>query len=212
MRTDNLIAALVADSSVKERPVHKAMLLLLAAALTVVSIGFVVWLPVRSDLASTWAVLAVAVKFMASMILAVCGTRLALALAEPGRKIRPECLAILAAPGFILLALGIELMVEGFGDWQHRLVGMKQIACLVLVPTLSLLPLAALLLALRNGAASRPVITGTVCGLAAAGMGAMFYSLVCTDDSMLFVMTWYGLAAAITAAIGAIGGRILLKW
>jgi hypothetical protein len=212
MKTDHLIAALVADSSVKERPLFKATMTSLAAALVLVSIGFVIWLPIRSDLGTPWATLAIAVKFMASMILAVCGTRLAMALSEPGRKIRPECLAILAAPGLVLLALSIELMVEGFGDWQHRLVGMKQIACLILVPALSLMPLTALLLAMRTGATTRPIVTGTVCGLAAAGMGAMFYSLVCTDDSMLFVMTWYGLAAIIVAAIGAIGGKMLLKW
>ncbi|TIM18804.1 MAG: DUF1109 family protein, partial [Mesorhizobium sp.] len=34
----------------------------------------------------------------------------------------------------------------------------------------------------------------------------------CFDDSPLFVATWYTIAIAILAALGAFGGRLLVRW
>ena len=62
---------------------------------------------------------------------------------------------------------------------------------MILIPMLSVLPLAALLFALRQGAPSRPALTGAVAGLAATGIGATLYASHCMDDSPLFMAAWY---------------------
>ena len=67
------------------------------------------------------------------------------------------------------------------------------------------------LFALRRGAPSRPTVAGAFAGLLSAGLAATLYAAHCTDDSPMFVATWYSLAAVIVAAIGAFAGsRVLI--
>jgi hypothetical protein len=75
---------------------------------------------------------------------------------------------------------------------------------------LSIGPLASLLAALRCGAPSSPGLAGAVAGLAASGIAATLYAANCTDDSALFMMTWYPIATLIAA--GYLLGRKLLRW
>jgi hypothetical protein len=65
---------------------------------------------------------------------------------------------------------------------------------------------------LRRGAATRPMLTGAVAGLIAGGIAATFYASHCVDDSPLFVATWYVIAIAFVALVGAIAGRWVLRW
>jgi hypothetical protein len=93
-----------------------------------------------------------------------------------------------------------------------RLVGHNARFCLTLIPLLSIGPLACLLAALREGAPSNPGLAGAVAGLAASGIAATFYAANCTDDSALFVITWYPIATLIVATAGYLIGRKLLRW
>ena len=79
--------------------------------------------------------------------------------------------------------------------------------CLTLVPLFSIPPLAALILALREGAPRYPALTGALAGVAAAGVAATIYATNCTDDSPLFVATWYPLATLVGGRRGALAGR-----
>jgi len=72
--------------------------------------------------------------------------------------------------------------------------------------------LAAALLALRRGAPSRPAVTGAFAGLLSAGLAATLYAAHCTDDSPMFVATWYTIAVGLVAAIGALAGSRVLKF
>jgi hypothetical protein len=73
-------------------------------------------------------------------------------------------------------------------------------------------PLAVFLAALRHGAPTRPRLAGAVAGLLAGGIAATFYAAHCTDDSPLFVATWYSIAIAGLVALGAICGRRVARW
>ena len=78
------------------------------------------------------------------------------------------------------------------------------------VPLMSLPLLAASLFGLRHGAPTRPAVAGAMAGLLSAGLAATLYASHCTDDSPLFVATWYSIGAALIAALGAlIGSRVL---
>ena len=93
-----------------------------------------------------------------------------------------------------------------------HLVGHNARHCLTLIPLLSFGPLACLLAALHKGAPSSPGLAGAVAGLAASGIAATFYAANCTDDSALFVMTWYPIATLIVTIGGYLVGRNLLRW
>jgi hypothetical protein len=65
---------------------------------------------------------------------------------------------------------------------------------------------------LRHGAPSRPTLAGAVAGLAAGGLAATFYAAHCTDDSPLFVATWYTIAIAVLTLLGALGASRIARW
>jgi hypothetical protein len=45
-----------------------------------------------------------------------------------------------------------------------------------------------------------------------AGLAATLYASHCTDDSPLFVATWYTLSTALVTMIGALAGSRLLRF
>ena len=74
------------------------------------------------------------------------------------------------------------------------------------------MPLAAVLAILRSGAPASPALAGGAAGLLAAAAAGALYAFHCFDDSPLFVVTWYGLAALLVIALGAVAGHRLLRW
>jgi hypothetical protein len=93
-----------------------------------------------------------------------------------------------------------------------RLVGHNSRVCMTAIPLLSLPLLAAALIGLRHGAPARPAFAGALAGMLSAGFAATLYAAQCTDDSPLFVATWYTIATAMVAAIGALAGSRLLRF
>jgi hypothetical protein len=77
---------------------------------------------------------------------------------------------------------------------------------------LAMAPLAAVLVSLRSAAPASPALAGAAAGFLAAAAGAALYAFHCFDDSPLFVVTWYVLAAIPVVILGAIAGHRLLRW
>jgi hypothetical protein len=211
MKTEQLVAALIADRSAGARSLTRTLSLALLAG-GVISLGlFFAALGPRQDLAAalaTWrfelklgvVMLALAVAFL--LCRALCRP---VPVPHPGRYLLP--LAALAA-----VAVLIELVAVPMDTWRARLVGSNSLICLTAVPALSLAPLAVMLAMLRSAAPASPALAGAAAGLLAAAGGATLYAFHCFDDSPLFVVTWYSLAAMIVVAIGALAGRRLLRW
>ena len=53
---------------------------------------------------------------------------------------------------------------------------------------------------------------GALMQRAAAGLAATLYASHCTDDSPLFVATWYPIATAMVVAAGALIGAKVLRF
>src|SRR5258706_14459935 len=92
-----------------------------------------------------------------------------------------------------------------------RLVGNNSRLCMTAIPLMSLPLLVAALIGLRHGAPTRPAVAGAIAGLLSAGLAATLYASHCTDDSPLFVATWYTIAPALLCAIGALAGSSGLR-
>ena len=211
MKTEQLMAALVADRAGRVGSLTRAQLLALLAG-GVISLGlFFATLGPRKDLAAVAATWRFDLKLVVVLLALVVAFGLCrelcrpIPLQHPGRRLLP--LAALAA-----VAVAVELVAVPAGSWGTRLVGSNSLICLTMVPVFSLAPLAALLAMLRSAAPASPALAGAAAGLLAAASGALLYAFHCFDDSPLFVVTWYSLAAMITMAIGAIAGRRLLRW
>lgn len=117
---------------------------------------------------------------------------------------------LLLPVGLLAVAIGSEAMMAPAMPMTMRLVGKNSRWCMSAIPAMSLPLLAGALFGLRHGAPSRPALAGALAGLLSAGLAATLYASHCTDDSPLFVATWYTIATAIVTAIGAaVGSRVL---
>ena len=211
MKTDDLIAALAADSRTGPPP-GRVLWPALAAALAGAVLLVWVILGFRPDLGQSLITPLPAMRYLLTAALGVLGVRLALVLARPeGRSLAR--LWPLAVP--VTLALGLLVWAYASTPAEGRqmaLVGKTMVTCLVTIPLLSILPVTAILLALRRGATTAPALAGFAAGLGGSGLAAMTYAMHCIEDSPLFYVTWYGLAiGGVTVATTLIGAR-LLRW
>jgi hypothetical protein len=166
----------------------------------------------RSDLATAVEQPRFLFKYVFTLTLLASAMGLLLHLARPGAIPTGWLRALVAAPVLLALAAVAELFVLPSSEWMQHLVGTNALVCLVLIPALSAAPLAALFLALRQGAPTHPALAGAAAGLVSAAIGATLYASHCRDDSPLFLAAWYVIAVAITTAAGALLGTRFLRW
>ena len=95
---------------------------------------------------------------------------------------------------------------------QMATLGKTFATCLVMIPLLSILPVASVLYTLHRGATTAPARAGFVAGMAGSGLAAGIYAMHCTEDSPLFYVTWYGIAIMGVALVSAVIGTRSLRW
>ena len=212
MRTEELINALVTDEHSTRKRFDFVMAFAVALGALVAGSLFFVAIGFRPDIDQAVRSVSFLFKFVVTLSLATAAIGLCSRLARPGVPVKEWSYA-LAIP-VILLALAVlaELMLTPPSTWAPSLIGSNSRFCLTLIPLLAIGPLACLLLALRQGAPTRPGLSGAVAGLAASGIAATFYAANCTDDAPLFVATWYPLAIAMVVAVGYALGSLSLRW
>jgi hypothetical protein len=212
METDELIKVLAADTRRRGMPMAGAWFGTALAAVASAAIIFFILLGPRTDIASAAQTVRFLFKFVLTIALAASAYGLVRVLSRPEADTRRSLPRLAVAP--VLLAAGIiaELVVSSPGTWSAKLVGTNSLVCLTYIPLIGIGPLALLLLALRHGAPSHPSLAGAMAGLMAGGIAATFYAAHCTDDSPLFVATWYTIAIAVLALLGAVGAHRFVRW
>ncbi len=212
MRTDDLVRTLVADHATREGPVGRTFAIALVLALALATALFALMSGPRNDFATVVTDPRFVFKFVVTLTLAASAAVLVLRLASPGVEPRFSALALAAGPALLALGVLVELALIPSSQWTTKLVGQNYLICLSSIPLLSAPPLVAALMALRHGAPTRPAFAGAVAGLLAGGIGATLYAAQCTDDSPLFVATWYTITIAGVTGIGSLAGARLLRW
>lgn len=211
MKTDDLIKALSADI----RPAAPPGLLWWAAAALAAAIAAVVFFATigpRSDIAAAAQTVRFPIKFVVTIALAGSAIPVLRILSRPVAELRQAARRLLVPPLLLGIAVVAELFVVPPDQLAERLVGNNMAVCLTFIPLIGIGPLAIFLAALRHCAPTRPVLAGAVAGLAAGGLAATFYAAHCTDDSPLFVATWYTIAIAMLAALGAMLAPRVARW
>lgn len=209
MKTGDLIALLAADGApVPGVGARLARALLPALALS--ALALVLGLRVRPDLAQVLASAAV-MKTVLPLLLALLALPMVARLSRPEGQARGALWLILALWGLVWLGFVAALGVQGPQEVVRLMSGPTALTCLISVPILSALPLAASLWAMRAGAPRNPRAAGAVAGLLSTGAATAIYTLHCPEDSLLFLPVYAVAMAAVISAGALIGGRVL-RW
>jgi hypothetical protein len=211
VETDQLIRTLAADDH-RARPVGLVLTLSLLAAAPVSLAIFFLGLGVRPDVMTAMHNPFFDLKFAVTLALAISAIVLSLHLARPEASLRGWAWLLLIPAGLLVGGIASEMMLPQRLPMITRLVGSNSRICMTAIPLMSLPLLAAALLGLRHGAPARPALAGALAGLLSAGLAATLYASHCTDDSPLFVATWYTIGTALITAIGALAGSRMLRY
>lgn len=212
MDTDQLIRTLAADNAHRAPRVGAVLALSLLAAAPLSVLIFATFLGVRPDAMTAMRNPFFDLKFAVTLSLAIPAIIVSLHLSRPEALMRGWGWLLLIPVGLLAVAIGGEMMMAPQLPMMTRLVGKNSRVCLSAIPAMSLPLLAGALFGLRHGAPSRPALAGAIAGLLSAGLAATLYASHCTDDSPLFVATWYTLATALVTAIGALTGTRVLRY
>lgn len=210
MKTDELIAALAADTTPRAGP-DTRLTRALPPALAVSVVLLAAFWHVRPDLGAALTSAPV-YKTLVPAALALVALWLARGLCRPEAQVRREGTALTVLLAGLVVTLGIGLATTPPTRIAAILDTPDLVNCLVSVPTLAALPLAATLWALRSGAPRRPAGAGAVAGLIAGGAAAAIYSLHCPHDALMYFYPAYGLAMAAVVIAGALIGARVLRW
>jgi hypothetical protein len=211
VKTDQLIDLLAKNVEPAERPHWARRMALtivvgLIAAVLIVAIG----IGVRPDIGV--ARMPVMLKAMFSAAAAAALLPLAVQLMKPGRPLGWRIGAVLVFLGVCALATIVALMGEAPEERMQAWMGGGFPWCVVVVPILAAPTAAGLLWLMRSFAPTRLTLAGAAIGALSGGVGAMAYAMYCPVDSVAFVTTWYVVAIALCAALGAVVGARLLRW
>lgn len=211
MKTEDLIDLLAKDAPQVERPRWRARLamilvggFLIGAALVWWSIGF------RDDMRTNPAPLLVKTTF--SALFAAAALPLAIRLLQPGSPLGWRLAALLVLVGICAVATTMALMGTPIAQWYYVWCRNGLPKCLMYIPMFSAPTAIGLVWLSRGLAPTRLTLTGAAIGALSGGVGAVAYSLHCPIDSVAYVTTWYTLAIASCAAIGALVGQRVLRW
>lgn len=209
MKTDDLIASLARgenDMPKRGRPWLAASLLGLGlgALMMVMVVGF------RPDIgAAMWPTFA---KAAFSAAFASAALMLTARLSRPGRPARNIAIMLAALLVLSLVAAGIALIGVDPEERMEAWLAGGFPWCLVLIPLFAIPASIAIGFVVKRLAPTQLGLTGAAIGAASGGLGAIAYAMHCPIDSPAFVATWYALAIAICAALGALIGSRALRW
>jgi hypothetical protein len=216
VNTDRLIDLLSANLE-PVRPVQfgKTLLLAMLAGSTAAFSLMLATVGPRADLDSTAHLGWTAVKLLFAAGVIGTATPLLLRSMRPGleKETHPEMI-LLPFLSAIAAALAMLLFVT-LQTWSAMLCGATSASparCLLLIMFFAVVPFAALVSALRQGAPTRLRLSGAIAGVVAGGLGAAAYAFNCRSDTIPFIAVCYSVAIALCALIGAQLGPRLLRW
>jgi hypothetical protein len=212
MKTDDLVAALARSAEADHRrPVAR----LAAGALfgVLVAVPLMLWaLGMNPAIASDARTPMFWVKLLFVAAIAMISWLVVRRLAQPGAQPR-RALRALAIPVVAMAVLGIVVLAAAPADQRMALLmGSSWRACPFNISLLAIPALVILLAAVRSLAPTRLRLAGAGVGLLAGALGALVYTVHCTEFEAPFLAVWYVLGMLIPAVIGALIGPRLLRW
>ncbi len=212
MKRDELIEVLAAE--LPGRPAAPEPILRWAMVASVLVAGsiFAATIGVRPDLSAAMNSPRFLFKFAVTIAVAASAFALVRQSLFPETSSRLPLRLLLVGPVLLALGVVVELWTTDQAGWSMAAAGKNWYLCLTVIPALGVIPLGLIVAALRRGAPTRPGLAGFCAGLLAGGIAATLYAANCTDDSPLFVATWYPIAIGALAVLGGALGHLFARW
>ena len=218
MKTDDLISMLAQEDTVTKSPPSLMPMLFLAGSILLFGLLLATSLfqesvGIRTDYHEAIGSIFVMIKQIAPLLLLVFLLPFMKKTIYPETKITHKSL-LLTLPFIVLMGsvFTISLSQQPMANWAHAMQGETLFKCLTFIPLLSLIVIIAEFIWLRQGAPSHPVMAGFYAGLVAGGMACYIYAFHCIEDDPAFYALWYSAGIFIASMIGAIGGKLFLRW
>ncbi len=185
--TENLIAALVADSPTTEAPIARTFDDCRRDRRGDRGVGVLhpYWASAQT-ITTALETVRYQSKFLVTVALLVPALPLVWHYARPTSNELGWIALLLIISSILAIACTLEMAAVPSADWAARLQGTGPTKCFLSIPFLSIAPLSALLYGLSQGAPTKPVVAGSVAGLASAAFAATLYASNCVNDSPLF--------------------------
>lgn len=213
MKTDDLITMLATGIGVVERNAaarrySTAMFLGATGAMLLM----VVLLGLRADLREAVYLPKFWIKFGFVACMVAASLLLMVRLSRPGSEVG-SAPALLAGPVLVMWAIAALALFNGDSVQRMRLfLGDTWAVCPFLIAMLSVPVFVAVVWALKGLAPTRLRLAGAAAGMLSGATGALVYCLHCPEMEAPFLGFWYLLGMLIPAAVGALSGRLLLRW
>jgi len=213
MQTHELIEALAADTGrVPATALERRLALAGAGGAAAALVLVLAWLKLRPDLGEAMGGGFFWIKALYTGALALAGVWATASLARPDDSPRAAVLIAFAlVAGFEIVAL----VQFASMDAQTRMAAMRGVSWQVCSRNIVILAapmLAMSIVALRWMAPTRPMAAGFAAGAFSGGVAATVYGLHCPEATFVFVGLWYTLGVMVSGVVGAIAGRIALRW
>jgi hypothetical protein len=213
VQTRDLIDALAADTRRVPAAAPQRWLALAAAAGAAIALALVLaWLKPRPDLGVAvrggffW------IKAAYTAVLGLVGFWATQRLARPGVSARTAIVtAIVVVAAFEILAV-LQFAPMGAAARLGALRGVSWQVCTRNIVVLAVPMLLICLWLLRRLAPTRPMLAGFAAGAFSGGVAATVYGLHCPEATFVFVGVWYTLGLVASGLIGALIGRVALRW
>lgn len=216
MNTDRLIDLLSANlEPVGRVRVGKTLLLAMLTGGAVALISMLATVGPRAELDSTAHLGWTTVKLLFAVSVIGTATPLLLRSMRPGleKETHP---GIIFLPFLAVIAAALAMLLFVTPEtWREMLRGATSASpahCLLCIMFFAVVPFAALVWVLRQGAPTRLSLSGAIAGVVAGGLGAFAYAFHCASDTVPFIAVFYTAAIALCACIGAQLGPLLLRW
>lgn len=211
--TDELIADLSADApKVAPGAVRRRIALGLGLGGLGSALVMLVWLGPRPDLAQAVTTPMFWVKFAYAAATGLLAVGLMARLSRPGGRAGAVAALALAPFGLVVAMAVVRLARAAPSEHPALLMGHSSMVCPWRIAAIGLPLLAGAVWAVRGLAPTRLTLAGLAAGGAAGALGAMIYSVACSETSSPFLAVWYTAGMALMAAFGAVSGGRLLRW
>ncbi len=213
MQTEDLIASLGLNvPRIPRQAAWRRLALALAIGGVVAFAGLLVTLDLRPDFVAASATVPFWVKWVFTLSVAFFALSILHRLGQPDVKV--DLLWAGVAVPFVIVAM-MSLGELGAAPAELRAglaLGRTAVTCPIAIVGFATPAFAGLLWAFRRLAPTRPALAGAIAGLLAAAVGASVYAFACPEESATFMISWYTLGMGVSAGIGAVVGRKLLRW